>query len=52
MEQDFRVRTISSLAMISSFAGVIIGFKQTGCALLVALLQLGVYKVYEHTHTL
>jgi hypothetical protein len=32
--------------MIGSFAGVIIGFKQTGCALLVALLQLGVYKVH------
>jgi hypothetical protein len=34
--------------MIGSFAGVIIGFKQTGCALLVALLQLGVYKVLKY----
>jgi hypothetical protein len=43
--QDLRVRTVSSLVMVSSFAACIVLGQQSGCALLVALLQLGVFKV-------
>ena len=47
--QDLRVRTLSSIAMLVGFTAVIAVGKQTGCALLVALLQIGTFKVIGYT---
>ncbi|CAN0007031.1 unnamed protein product, partial [Scytosiphon promiscuus] len=41
---DLGVRTKSTLILVGSFLGIIIGLKQTGCAILVAFLQWAVFR--------
>ncbi|CAM9906889.1 unnamed protein product, partial [Discosporangium mesarthrocarpum] len=41
---DLKVRTRSGALLISSFTAIVAGLRQTGCAVLVALLQLAIFR--------
>ena len=45
LEQDLAVRTKSGILMVTSFVSIIVGLKQTGCAILVAFLQWALFRV-------